>query len=473
MFRILVSVVIAVALIIRTDGRRKGDYKSLYLTPYIEKGKIQEARNLSRVKLFEHYIKAKTYSGYITTDKWKRSYLFFLHIRALKNPKTRPLLLWLQGGPGLSSLFGEFLEIGPLGIDARGKLFVRNTTLQQRVNVIYLDQPVGAGFSFTRGLLGYASNLDDVANGVLVFLQQFLKMFPEYKNREFYVGGESYGARYTVAVSHAILSGQEPRPALRLRGVIMGAGFLGQLMKVADSSEFLYEMSMITKRGRKSFAQKFAEMRQKVRSLLGKLAALLKLRRTIFTSETNPTLFQKLTGYNNQASALYSEKPENMVRYEQYVQTDDFKRALHVGKSVQFMKAESKVATKLKDDYLTDISDKIQDLLQSYKILFYTGQMDTLFPSRNLQDYFRSLNWTGAEEFRAKEPTHWKAYPTSRYVSGIVTMVGNVTEVVLLRAGHYAAVDEADNANKMILNFIEGSGSRWEGQDEETGTKKT
>lgn len=474
MLRTLVSAAIACILIIPVNARTKNEnYKSLYLTPYIEKGKIEEARNLSRVKLFEDYIKAETHSGYITADKWKRSYLFFLHIRALSDPDTTPLLLWLQGGPGLSSLFGEFLEIGPLAIDAKGKFFVRNTTLQQHVNVVYLDQPVGAGFSFTKGLLGYAKDLDDVANGVLKFLQQFLKMFPEYKNRELYVGGESYGARFTVAVSHAIHSGKKPRPALRLRGVIMGAGFLGQLMSVADSSEFLYEMSMITKRGRKSFAQKFAEMREKVRSFLGRLAALLKLKRTIFTSKTNPTLFQRLTGYNNQASALYSEKPENMVRYEKYMRTDEFKRAVHVGKSVQFMKAEGKVATKLKDDYLTDISDQIEDLLQSYKVLFYTGQMDTLFPSRNLQDYFRSLNWTGAAEFRTKQPTHWKAYPTSRFVSGIVTMVGNMTEVVLLRAGHYAAVDEPDNANKMMLNFIEGSGSRWEGQDEEMDSSKT
>ncbi|KAH9363895.1 hypothetical protein HPB48_004090 [Haemaphysalis longicornis] len=108
-------------------------------------------------------------------------------------PRDAPLLLWLQGGPGLSSLFGQFLEIGPLGMNDRGHLFIRNASLNTRVNVVYLDQPVGAGFSYTKGLLGYAKDLDDVAEGVLEFLKQFLKMFPEYKNREFYVGGESYG----------------------------------------------------------------------------------------------------------------------------------------------------------------------------------------------------------------------------------------------------------------------------------------
>ncbi|XP_049275951.1 probable serine carboxypeptidase CPVL [Rhipicephalus sanguineus] len=352
--RVLATVALAIILISRADSAEKGDdgnYESLFLTPYIKAGQIDLARKLSRVKLFEDLIGAETHSGYITTDSWKKSNLFFLHIRARKNPDAYPLLLWLQGGPGLSSLFGEFLEIGPLGIDDQGRLFQRRSSLQRHVNVVYLDQPVGAGYSFTKGLLGYAKDLNDVSSGVLTFLDQFITMFPEYANRTFYVGGESYGARFAVGVSHAIHVGKEPRVPLHLRGVILGAGFLGRLMKVADSSAFLYEMSLVTKKGRKSLAESFADMRRKVRTLIGKLAALLRLRKTIFTSEKKPTLFQKLTGFNNQASALYSERPMNMVQYEKYVQSDAFKRAVHIGRDVEFMKDEGKVATSLKNDY--------------------------------------------------------------------------------------------------------------------------
>nr|XP_037273136.1 probable serine carboxypeptidase CPVL [Rhipicephalus microplus] len=603
------------------------DSEPLFLTPLIEQNNYQEARATSRVELFAKEADATAHSGFITVNKTTGSNLFFLYIQAKKNPDAYPLLLWLQGGPGLSSLFGEFLEIGPLGIDGKGRLFKRQGSLQRHVNAVYLDQPVGAGYSFTKGLLGYAKDLNDVSSGVLEFLDQFITMFPEYRNRTFYVGGESYGARFTVAVSHAILKGKEPRVPLRLRGVILGAGFLGRLMKVADSSEFLYEMSLVTKEGRKSLAdifadmrrkvrtligklaallrlkktiftsektptmfQKltgfnnqasalysekplnmvryekyvqsdafkravhvgrdaqfmeaegkvsmslkndyltdirftvavshailkgkeprvplrlrgvilgagflgrlmkvadsseflyemslvtkegrkslaeiFADMRRKVRTLIGKLAALLRLKKTIFTSEKTPTMFQKLTGFNNQASALYSEKPLNMVRYEKYVQSDAFKRAVHVGRDAQFMEAEGKVSMSLKNDYLTDISHEIEDLLKSCKVLFYTGQMDTLFPSQNLQEYFRSLKWPGATEFRKAEPQHWKAYPSYRSVSGLVIRVRNMTDVVLFRAGHYTAVDEPDAANKMILNFIEGDANAWETPDD-------
>ncbi|KAK8778514.1 hypothetical protein V5799_020145 [Amblyomma americanum] len=64
-----------------------------------------------------------------------------------ENSLEKPLLLWLQGGPEKSSLFGQFLENGALGIDASGKLYYRNHTVIKRMNVIYLDQPAGSGYS--------------------------------------------------------------------------------------------------------------------------------------------------------------------------------------------------------------------------------------------------------------------------------------------------------------------------------------
>lgn len=474
----LVFVTVAIS-VVNGGSKGNGSYKSLFLSSYISEGKVKEARRLSRVDLFEKKIGAKAYSGYISIGNTLfDNHLFFLHIKALHNPRDAPLLLWLQGGPGLSSLFGQFLEIGPLGMNDQGHLFMRNASLNTRVNVIYLDQPVGAGFSYTKGLLGYAKDLDDVAEGVLEFLRQFLQMFPEYKNREFYVGGESYGARYSVAVAHALHTAKEPRLPLRLNGAILGAGFLGNILEVADSADFLYETSMVTKKERDLLEEEFQDMRRKARRHIGKLSALLDLMRTIFTAETKPTLFQKLTGYNNHASALYTEKPLNMLKYEKYVQTDEFKRAVHIGQDVGFQEAEDKVTRQLAKDYLTDISGKIEDLLESYHMLLYTGQMDTLFPSRNLQDYFRSLKWSGAKEFRKKQPKRWRAYRNSHSVSGFITTVGKMKEGVLLGAGHYAAVDKPEEANRLMMMFIEdarsadGQSKGKEVQDSKTRTKK-
>ncbi|KAL3188219.1 hypothetical protein MRX96_023965 [Rhipicephalus microplus] len=101
--------------------------------------------------------------------------------RSKVNPARKPLLLWLQGSPGVSSLFSQFLANGPLGIDADGKLYHRTYSLIRDFNVIYLDQPAGAGYSFSEKE-EYPGTLDEVALQVGRFLRRFLRIFTECSN---------------------------------------------------------------------------------------------------------------------------------------------------------------------------------------------------------------------------------------------------------------------------------------------------
>ena len=62
-----------------------------------------------------------------------------------ENPETSPVALWLQGGPGGSSLYGMFVENGPFGVDENMNLVPRNLTWVNRHNMLYIDNPVGTG----------------------------------------------------------------------------------------------------------------------------------------------------------------------------------------------------------------------------------------------------------------------------------------------------------------------------------------
>ncbi|PIO61181.1 serine carboxypeptidase [Teladorsagia circumcincta] len=66
------------------------------------------------------------------------------------DPAQAPLLLWLNGGPGSSSLEGLFLENGPFRIGKDGKTITRNPyAWNQFANVLYLESPVGVGYSYS------------------------------------------------------------------------------------------------------------------------------------------------------------------------------------------------------------------------------------------------------------------------------------------------------------------------------------
>ncbi|KAL9665728.1 hypothetical protein QQ045_000048 [Rhodiola kirilowii] len=67
------------------------------------------------------------YSGYVTVDEESGRSLFYWLTESAEDPSSKPLVLWLNGGPGCSSIaYGEAEEIGPFHIKADGKTLYLN-----------------------------------------------------------------------------------------------------------------------------------------------------------------------------------------------------------------------------------------------------------------------------------------------------------------------------------------------------------
>ncbi|KAH9368036.1 hypothetical protein HPB48_019865 [Haemaphysalis longicornis] len=137
--------------------------ETLYLTPFINEGRLEEAKNLSKVGDIPSDVQVPSYSGYITVNPQYNSNLFFWFVPSLSDPQNAPVILWLQGGPGTTSLLGFFAEHGPYRVaEGSTRAEFRQLTWAQRYSMLYVDQPVGAGYSFTENEAGYARNMTDV-----------------------------------------------------------------------------------------------------------------------------------------------------------------------------------------------------------------------------------------------------------------------------------------------------------------------
>lgn len=435
--------------------RSSKDEDGLFLTPLIEKNETEKARNKSQVPHFKAF-GVEAFSGYITINGTTNSNLFFLLVVAKGNKSDAPLLLWTQGGPGLSALFGQFLQNGPVAFDPDKNFTQRNNTLQNYMNIIYLDLPVGAGFSFTENVTAYPKNLEDISGSVMEFLEQFLKVFPEYVCRDFYVAGESYGARYSVSISHTMLTTPSKIPLI-LKGTISGNGFLGPILDTADSSEFRYWTSMVTESGRQQLSQRF----QYMKNLPPENASMiiLTLFDTIFSNPPGmkPTLFQNLTSYNDYSSPLYTERPFIMQACFFFLNTSSLiRQVFHVGENREFQYYNEPLLMSLAPDYLTDISSLTERVLNDSSALFYTGQLDSLFPSVKQRAYYRTLNWTHSKEYREATRSPWRPPSWSIYqgYAGFVKRVPNFTEAMLLGMSHYGAAEKADEVYYLMMEFI-------------------
>lgn len=128
---------------------------------------------------------------------------WWLHQTAanVDNYYERPLVIWLQGGPGSSSTgYGNFAELGPLDENLEARSF----TWVNKYNVLFVDNPVGTGFSYTDASRYLTTTNAQIADDFVVLLQGFYEAVPELKKTPLYIFSESYGGKMTAEIALAI-----------------------------------------------------------------------------------------------------------------------------------------------------------------------------------------------------------------------------------------------------------------------------
>merc|ERR1711970_307640 len=152
----------------------------LYLTPYIESGALEEGREAAMVdttQLTGLNKDMESYAGLLTVDKPNDGNMFFWFFPAQHNSATAPVVIWLQGGPGGSSMFGLLKLHGAIlaGEDENGNLGAHENpySWNKNHNMLYIDNPVGAGFSYSNVM---PQTQKDVADNLYEFLQQWFTL---------------------------------------------------------------------------------------------------------------------------------------------------------------------------------------------------------------------------------------------------------------------------------------------------------
>ena len=91
-------------------------------------------------------------------------------------------------------------------------------------NVLFLESPAGVGFSYSNTTSDYDKSGDSrTAADNYVFLVNWLERFPEYKDRDFYISGESYAGHYVPQLAHTILyhNKKANKTIINLKGIIV------------------------------------------------------------------------------------------------------------------------------------------------------------------------------------------------------------------------------------------------------------
>ena len=123
----------------------------------------------------------KMHAGHIEVDGAHNGNLFFWHYQNRHIADKQRTVIWLNGGPGCSSMDGALMEIGPYRVRENGKLEYNNGSWDEFANLLFVDNPVGTGFSYVN-TDSYLSELDQMADQFIVFLEKWFALFPEYEH---------------------------------------------------------------------------------------------------------------------------------------------------------------------------------------------------------------------------------------------------------------------------------------------------
>lgn len=267
-----------------------GQSDALFLTPLIASGNISLARNLSLVLTLPNSSIdipiRQSYSGLITVNETTNSNLFFWFFPATTkctdDDKT-PILLWLDGGPGVSNFLSIFTQNGPYivkhNLDGVFNLEPRLEDWTVNRSIIYLESPVDVGmsvyrvgitrdisvvatiitgFSFTSDPAGLPKTSEEAAESSVEFLRQFFLLFPEYITNPFYLAGQSYGGHFAPAVGTALHQRNEEsrEPRINFHGILLIAPWTNPFLQVDSYADFMYQTALIDERVKDDFVVK-------------------------------------------------------------------------------------------------------------------------------------------------------------------------------------------------------------------------
>lgn len=398
------------------------------------------------------------HSGYISVNEahGNDGHLFFWMFEARKDPKTAPLVLWLTGGPGCSSELAVFYEQGPYRLGKDGTISNNPHAWNSIANVLFVDQPVGTGFSYADDSAAYVKNEEQVAEDMWEFMQAFLKRFPEYAGLDFYVTGESYAGHYVPAISSHIAKGNKALSVgevkVHLIGFAIGNGLVDPQNQYSQYVPFAQSKSLI---GSKTAMALNATTHACVASIeagnsgMGTMGMCNSIVEGIQLAGGYFNVYdvrEKCTHpplcYDFDALGALLLKPETQA-------------ALGVSpKAPKWQSCNMKVHLQMMGDWFADLEEVIPAMLaDGVRMLVYSGQEDFICNWFGGRDWVSKMVWPGQSAYNKQT---WGSWTVDGALGGVYKEQANVQFLGIANAGHMVPMDQPSNALAMLHIFLTG-----------------
>ncbi|EGD83190.1 hypothetical protein PTSG_03820 [Salpingoeca rosetta] len=415
---------------------------------------VEAAQGAAKVNGIGNYT---SYAGFYTVNKTTDNNLFVWYFPSQDNNPDAPLLIWLQGGPGGASTFGLFSEIGPFHVDENMKLHERDTTWNSNYSLLFIDNPVGAGYSYTGTGKGYATNTrEDVARDLYACLTEFYATFPDQAKVDLYLTGESFAGHYIPAFAayiHRKNAASSDASKIPLKGVSIGDGWTDPVVQMQAIPGLMFNLGLAD-HNQRDVLQQYTD--QTVKAINnGNYTLAFDIWDEMLNGDVYkyPTYFYNLTGTLDYDNFLRTISPASFGYYSKFISQDWVRKAIHVGNATLNSGLECELH--LIPDVMVSYKPELALVMDNYKVLMYNGQLDLIVGVPLTERYLPTIPWSGAKKFNSADRVVWKVKKSDTEVAGYVRAAQDFRYVVVRVAGHIAPYDQGRAVKDMVTRFIE------------------
>ncbi|CAN6195624.1 unnamed protein product [Urochloa humidicola] len=429
-------------------------------------------------------------TGYVEVDERNGVRLFYYFTPSERSPADDPLVLWLSGGPGCSSFTGLIYQIGPLKFDDQGytdglpKLLYRSESWSKVSNIIFLDSPAGAGFSYSIAEQGYNSSDTKAVDQIVIFLRKWFDVHPEFLSNPLYIGGDSYSGMIVPTVTSEIGKGNNAgsEPALNLKGYLVGNPITDVNFDKPSKIPYAHRMGLISDQIYQAYKKSCSVGDSSHRSTTqctNSLDAIHKYVKDIFPfhilepncayASPHPynllelklnsgvqeiKLLQDYTAEGFHLSEIYTHCRTGLYTLSRlWANNATVREALgiHKGTVPTWLRCNKTIQSGVQ--YSRDISSSVKYHLdvttKGYRGLVYSGDHDMAVPYVGTQSWIRSLNFSTVDD--------WRPWYVDRQVAGYTTSYSNnLTFATVKGAGHTAPEYMPKQCLAMLQRWLYG-----------------
>ena len=397
------------------------------------------------------------------------AHLYFVLERARHVTSQKKLIIWLNGGPGCSSFDGLMIEIGAFRPDMKGGLEWTKPggAWNEYADVIYLDQPVGTGFSYVNSN-GYTRTLEQAADELVYFLDRLIEVYPEYARGngvDAYIAGESYAGQYIPFSANALIK-KGSRAPVDLKGIVIGNGFIDPIAQSGTELEMMIESKVWSEDSedyrvvkqevdecKASIARGTNDMRS-VPSCGGILSSIIeRTKARTVGRDTCINIYD--VRLSDSAPACGMNWPPTLSATYDYLKREDVRRALHVD-SIHKPEAWVECNHRVGGGIDSDSNGKaavvhLPTILEAgVPVLLFAGDQDLICNHIGVERIPDRLKW-GGQGWGSPEKKQWYV---NNELAGYWRSNRNMTFVSIAKASHMVGVDKPVEAHDMMLRFM-------------------